>query len=90
MRATGTEDRAAHNERLALFSDFADLCRRLAATSARLEERRLTSEYLRALEADDVARAVDFLTGRTFPVTDPRALLRAVDERQFTVKGRAV
>jgi hypothetical protein len=57
-----------------LFSEFADLCRRLAATSGRLEKRRLAAEYLRALEADDVARAVDFLTGRAFPATDPRVL----------------
>jgi DNA ligase-1 len=56
------------------FSDFAELCRRLAATSGRLDKRRLTADYLRALEADDVAPAVDFLTGRAFPATDPRAL----------------
>lgn len=56
------------------FSDFADLCRRLAATPGRLDKRRLTAEYLRALEADDVAPAVDFLTGRAFAATDPRAL----------------
>ncbi len=57
-----------------LFSEFADLCRRLAATSGRLEKRRLTAEYLRALEIVDIASAVDFLTGRAFPPTDPRAL----------------
>jgi DNA ligase-1 len=56
------------------FSEFADLCRRLAATPGRLDKRRLTAEYLRALDADDVGPAVDFLTGRAFPATDPRAL----------------
>ena len=56
------------------FADLADLCRRLAATPGRLDKRRLTAEYLRALDADDVAPAVDFLTGRAFPATDPRAL----------------
>ena len=56
------------------FSEFAALCRRLAATPGRLDKRRLTADYLRALEADDVAPAVDFLTGRAFPATDPRAL----------------
>ena len=56
------------------FSDFAELCRRLATTPGRLDKRRLTAEYLRALDADDVAPAVDFLTGRAFPATDPRAL----------------
>jgi DNA ligase-1 len=56
------------------FAEFAALCRRLATTPGRLDKRRLTAEYLRALEADAVAPAVDFLTGRAFPATDPRAL----------------
>jgi len=56
------------------FAEFAELCRRLVATPGRLDKRRLTADYLRALAADDVARAVDFLTGRAFPATDPRAL----------------
>jgi DNA ligase-1 len=64
----------AHTEGVRRFADFAELCRRLAATSGRLDKRRLTAEYLRALDADDVAPAVDFLTGRAFPATDPRAL----------------
>jgi DNA ligase 1 len=64
----------AHNDDVRRFADFADLCRRLAATSGRLDKRRLTAEYLRALDADDVAPAVDFLTGRAFSATDPRAL----------------
>ena len=56
------------------FAEFAELCRRLAATAGRLDKRRLTAEYLRALETDEVAPAVDFLTGRAFPATDPRSL----------------
>ena len=56
------------------FSEFAALCRRLAATSGRLDKRRLAAEYLRELPPDDVAVAVDFLTGRAFPAADPRAL----------------
>lgn len=56
------------------FADFTELCRRLATTPGRLDKRRLTAEYLQALEAEDVAPAVDFLTGRAFPATDPRAL----------------
>jgi DNA ligase-1 len=56
------------------FSEFAELCRRLAATPGRLDKRRLAAEYLKALDPDDVAPAVDFLTGRAFPATDPRAL----------------
>jgi DNA ligase 1 len=57
-----------------LFAEFAELCRRLAATPGRLDKRRLTAEYLRALETAEVAPAVDFLTGRAFPATDPRTL----------------
>jgi len=56
------------------FSEFAELCRRLAATPGRLDKRRLTADYLRALEPGDVGPAVDFLTGRAFPATDPRTL----------------
>ena len=44
------------------FSEFADLCRRLAGTSGRLDKRRLTAEYLRGLDAHEVAPAVDFHT----------------------------
>jgi len=56
------------------FSEFAELCRRLARTAGRLDKRRLTAEYLRVLDADEVAPAVDFLTGRAFPATDARTL----------------
>src|SRR5207247_8979245 len=63
-----------HNEQVREFSEFAELCRRLAATPGRLDKRRLTADYLRALEPGDVGPAVDFLTGRAFPATDPRAL----------------
>jgi DNA ligase-1 len=56
------------------FSEFADLCRRLATTAGRLDKRRLTADYLRGLDPDEVAPAVDFLTGRAFPPTDPRTL----------------
>ena len=57
-----------------MFAEFAELCRRLAATSGRLDKRRLTAQYLRALETAEVGPAVDFLTGRAFPATDPRTL----------------
>jgi DNA ligase 1 len=56
------------------FAEFAELCRRLAGTAGRLDKRRLAAEYLRGLEPAEVAPAVDFLTGRAFAATDPRAL----------------
>ncbi|MBI3638096.1 MAG: ATP-dependent DNA ligase [Candidatus Rokubacteria bacterium] len=58
----------------AWLADFAALCRRLVATSGRLEKRRLVADYLRALPSGDVATAVAFLTGRAFPASDPRTL----------------
>jgi len=59
---------------MALFSELAELCRRLAATPGRLGKRRLVAEYIRGLPATDVASAVAFLTGRPFPASDPRVL----------------
>jgi DNA ligase-1 len=59
---------------MALLADFAELCRRLAASPGRLDKRRLVAEYLRALGPEDVATAVAFLSGRPFPPSDPRAL----------------
>ncbi len=57
-----------------IFADFAALCARLAATPGRLDKRRLVADYLRALPPSDVPHAVAFLTGRAFPVSDPRTL----------------
>jgi DNA ligase-1 len=59
---------------MALFSELAELCRRLAATPGRLEKRRLVAEYIHGLPAADVASAVAFLTARPFPASDPRVL----------------
>lgn len=59
---------------MALFADFAALCRRLAGTPGRLEKRRLVAEYLRTPTAEELPHAVAFLTGRPFPVSDPRVL----------------
>ena len=56
------------------FAAFADLCARLAATPGRLDKRRLVAAYLRDLPPADVPSAVAFLTGRPFPVSDPRTL----------------
>src|SRR2546425_3032721 len=59
---------------MAPFADFATLCARLVSTASRLGKRRLVAEYLRTLPADEVPNAVAFLTGRAFPVSDPRVL----------------
>ena len=56
------------------FSEFATLCRRLESSRGRLDKLRLVAGFLRALEPDEVATAVAFLTGRPFPPADPRVL----------------
>ena len=56
------------------FAEFAALCRRLEATGSRLEKRRLTAEFLRRIDREEIATAVAFLTGRPFPPSDPRVL----------------
>jgi DNA ligase-1 len=56
------------------FRDFATLCRALEATRGRLEKRGLVAEFLRSLPEGDLPHAVAFLTGRPFPVSDPRTL----------------
>ena len=68
---------------MTLFADFTTLCRRLEATRSRLEKRRLTAEFLRAVPPGEIGTAVAFLMGRAFPPSDPRVLgmrgLPAVD-----------
>jgi DNA ligase 1 len=59
---------------MALLSDLAELRGQVAATSGRLEKRRLVAEYLRELPPEDLPRAVTFLSGRAFPVSDARVL----------------
>ena len=54
--------------------DFAALCRALEQRRGRLEKRGLVADYLRTLPDGDVPHAVAFLTGRPFPVSDPRTL----------------
>src|SRR5207245_684341 len=56
------------------FADFTTLCVELVRTASRLGKRRLVAEFLRALPADEVARAVAFMTGRPFPGSDCRVL----------------
>ena len=56
------------------FNQLAILCRRLEATPPRLHKVRLVAEFLRALDVDEVAAAVAYLTGRAFPTSDARVL----------------
>jgi DNA ligase-1 len=56
------------------FADLAALCRSLEASPRRLDKLRLVAEFLRAVDADEVATTVAYLTGRAFPASDPRVL----------------
>src|SRR2546428_1383655 len=56
------------------FADFAALGRRLERARGRLEKRDEVARFLRALAPDEIASAVAFLAGRTFPASDPRVL----------------
>lgn len=60
--------------RLMNFSEFASLCYELEKTPSRLAKIALASEYLRRLEADEIRHGVAFLSGRPFPISDPRTL----------------
>ena len=59
---------------MALLADLAALRARVAASPGRLEKRRLVADYLRALDPADRPFAVTYLSGRTFPASDPRVL----------------
>ncbi len=56
------------------FSDFASLCYELEKTPSRLAKVAAAAEYLRRLEPDEIRPGVAFLSGRPFPVSDPRTL----------------
>ena len=56
------------------FADFAALCRVLERTPSRLAKVAAAAEYLRRLAPDEVRPAVAFLSGRPFPLSDPRTL----------------
>jgi DNA ligase-1 len=56
------------------FSKLAALCKALEATTKRTEKTRLISEFLRALQPDEVAPAVLLVVGQIFPEFDPRTL----------------
>jgi DNA ligase-1 len=56
------------------FSDFASLCYELEKTSSRLAKVAAAAEYLKQLDPDEIRHGVAFLSGRPFPVSDPRTL----------------
>lgn len=56
------------------FARVADLTEGLAATSKRLEKRRLLAEFLRSLRRDEIGPAILILTGRIFPESDAKVL----------------
>src|SRR5262249_61077436 len=74
-----------------VFADFATLCAQLVATPSRLGKRRLVADFLRALPPGDVESAVAFLSGRPFPVSDPRVLsVRGLPSATGTDAGPAL
>jgi DNA ligase 1 len=56
------------------FSEFASLCYQLEKTPSRLEKVAAAAEYLGRLEPDEIRYGVAFLSGRPFPISDPRTL----------------
>src|SRR5688572_7129873 len=56
------------------FLDFATLCYELEKTPSRLAKIAAAADYLRRLEPDEIRPGVAFLSGRPFPVSDPRRL----------------
>jgi DNA ligase-1 len=57
-----------------IFSTFATLCYELENTPSRLAKIASAAEYLKSLERDEIRHGVAFLSGRPFPVSDPRTL----------------
>jgi DNA ligase-1 len=56
------------------FSDFASLCYELEKTPSRLAKIASAAAYLKRLQPDEIRYGVAFLSGRPFPVSDPRTL----------------
>ena len=56
------------------FSELADLCKALEATTKRKEKTRLLGDFLRRLEPEEVAPAVLLVVGSVFPEFDDRTL----------------
>jgi DNA ligase 1 len=56
------------------FSDFAALCYELEKTPSRLAKIASAADYLKRLDPDEIRDGVAFLSGRPFPISDPRTL----------------
>src|SRR5215510_553186 len=56
------------------FSDFASLCYELEKTPSRLAKVASAAAYLNQLQPDEIRYGIAFLSGRPFPVSDPRTL----------------
>ncbi len=56
------------------FSEFASLCYELEKTPSRLAKIASAAAYLKRLQPDEIRSGVAFLSGRPFPVSDPRTL----------------
>jgi DNA ligase-1 len=56
------------------FAEFASLCYALEKTPSRLAKIAAAAAYLKRLEPDEIRSGVAFLSGRPFPVSDPRTL----------------
>jgi DNA ligase-1 len=56
------------------FRDFVSLCYELEKTPSRLAKIAMAAAYLKRLEPHEIRNGVAFLSGRSFPVSDPRTL----------------
>jgi DNA ligase-1 len=72
-RITDTKNRRATINQMN-FSDFASLCYELEKTPSRLAKVAVAADYLKRLEPEEIRDGVAFLSGRPFPVSDPRTL----------------
>src|SRR5690349_675967 len=56
------------------FSEFASLCYELEKIPSRLAKIAAACDYLKRLQPEEIRSGVAFLSGRPFPVSDPRTL----------------
>jgi DNA ligase-1 len=63
-----------HPKLLFTMQRLAETCKRIAATTKKLEKTAIVAEYLRAREIGDAAISAVFLSGRAFPAFDERTL----------------
>jgi DNA ligase 1 len=56
------------------FGEFASLCYELEKTPSRLTKIASAAAYLKRLRPDEIRSGIAFLSGRPFPVSDPRTL----------------